>query len=431
MAPDSGSDTDSDSTASEFVSNSRAPDHSVGSASPGESIGRRIRVLYVHNSADIYGASRSLLRLLSVLRESPMIQPFVVLPEEGPLSRRIRDLRVSVTVDPSLSIITRSALRPGRLIPLIAGFPGGAIRMARFIRRTRIDLVHTNTGVIFSPALAARLARVPHVWHIRDSFLEFRQAWPAYAAYMRSLSDRIIAVSNPIAAQFRSGSGVTVVHNGVSMDEFDGDWGRPAAEFRAKHDLGAAFVVGCVGRIKFVRKGQEILIRAASILRQRGVSARYVIVGSPSPGSEDHLDQLKALIADLDLGDSVVLTGEMDDVRPAYAAMDVLVLPSCQPEPFGGVVLEAMAMERPVIATAIGGSLDQVADGETGFLVRPGDPEALADPLERLAHDAPLRAAMGKAGRDRLATRFAFDQMLARFVGVYRECLDERRAPLR
>jgi glycosyltransferase involved in cell wall biosynthesis len=69
----------------------------------------------------------------------------------------------------------------------------------------------------------------------------------------------------------------------------------------------------------------------------------------------------------------VVLTGELADPKPAYAAMDVFVLPSAQPEPFGGVVLEAMAMRRPVVATAIGGSVDQVVDGETGFLVPPGD----------------------------------------------------------
>ena len=222
-------------------------------------------------------------------------------------------------------------------------------------------------------------------------------------------------MSNPIAAQFPAHSNVTVIHNGVGSDEFDGDWQSARTEFRKEHQLGEAFVAGGVGRIKFVRKGQEILIRAADI--------RILIVGSPAPGSEDHLDQLRRMIAELGLSQDVVLTGEMSDVRPAYAAMDVLVLPSCQPEPFGGVVLEAMAMERPVVATAIGGSLDQVADGVTGILVPPGDPTALADQLERLAGDAGLRRDMGRAGRERLLTRFSFDQMLARFEKVYRDCL--------
>src|SRR5205814_9764510 len=107
-----------------------------------------------------------------------------------------------------------------------------------------------------------------------------------------------------------------------------------------------------------------------------------------------------------------LLTGELPDPKPAFAAMDLLVLPSAQPEPFGGVVLEAMAMRRPVIATAIGGSLDQVVDGETGFLVPPGDGQMLADKLELLLRQPELRERMGAAGRERLERCFTIQQMI-------------------
>jgi glycosyltransferase involved in cell wall biosynthesis len=277
-----------------------------------------------------------------------------------------------------------------------------------------------------APALAAKLAAIPHVWHVRDSFLEFRSLWGLYRRYITSLSHQVITVSRPIAAQFTGASNVVVVHNGMPLQEFAAETTTLRDEFRAKYNLGASLVVGCVGRIKFVRKGQEILVQSIALLKERGIHAKFLIVGAPSIGNEDHLTRLRQLIQDLRVADDVIFTGELEDVKPAYGAMDVFVLPSAQPEPFGGVVLEAMAMRRPVIATAIGGSLDQVEDGKTGFLIPPGNSQALADRLATLLLDADLRREMGEAGYDRLAACFSIPQMVARIENVYRTALNPR-----
>ena len=103
--------------------------------------------------------------------------------------------------------------------------------------------------------------------------------------------------------------------------------------------------------------------------------------------------------------------------------MDVFVLPSAQPEPFGGVVMEAMCRGLPVIATNIGGSVQQVADGETGFLVPPGDAAALAEKLELLLRDAALRQRFGAAGSRRIEECFDLKKMVESIEGVYEECL--------
>jgi glycosyltransferase involved in cell wall biosynthesis len=379
------------------------------------------RILYVHNSADLYGASRSLMRLLTLVRQRG-VQPSVLLPETGPLTEVLAESGVEATVDPDLAVMTRGVLRSPRLILFLAKFPLSVWRLSRRIKRGKFALVHTNTGVILSPAFAASLAGVPHVWHVRDSFLEFRSLWQLYRRYITGWSGKVIAVSNPIAAQFGGARNVVVIHNGIPLSEFQED-AAAAAQLRTRYSLGDDPIVGCVGRIKFVRKGQEILVQAAALLKKRGLRARYLIVGAPAPGSDDHLPKLERLIAELDLRDDVILAGEMPDPRPAYAAMDVLVLPSAQPEPFGGVVLEAMAMRRPVVATAVGGSLDQVEDERTGFLVPPGNAIALADKLAVLLADPALRRAMGAAGRTRLEAHFTADQMLEKILGVYDELL--------
>ncbi len=380
-------------------------------------------ILYVHNSADLYGASRSLVRLMSMLPRD-RFNPLVVLPGDGPLKALLEAAGVRVTVHPGLTVIERSLLKSWRLLLLPFQFAASVAFLRRLIRREGITLVHTNTGVIPSPALAAALAGVPHVWHIRDWFQEFRGFWPLYARYIGRFAQRIIAVSEAIAAQFADRRKVTVLHNGFDLAEFTVPKAEHARTFRERWNLGDAFLVGCVGRIKLVRKGQEVLVRAMARVCQEVPEARCVIVGTVFPGNEEHLEELKRLIAELKLQERIVFTGELADPRMVYAALDVLVLPSAQPEPFGGVVMEAMAMGVPVIATAIGGSVDQVAEGETGFLVPPADPAALAERLLELFRNRELRLRLSAAGPRRIQAHFALADKVAALTRIYDGVID-------
>jgi glycosyltransferase involved in cell wall biosynthesis len=385
----------------------------------------RPRILYVHNSADIYGASRSLVRLLRTLDRS-RFEPLALLPAEGPLAEQLRAMAVPVTVFPQLSVITREVFHSWRLPFFALNIPLSALAMWRILKREKIALVHTNTGVILSPGPAAWLAGVPHVWHIRDWFQEFKSFWRFYETWMRRFSTRIIAVSGAIAGQFSDRAKVEVINNGFDIAEFELGAADAGAEFRREHRLGDGPVVGCVGRIKLQRKGQEVLLHAADLLRQRGVRAKYLVVGAPYSGNESHLEVLHTIIREAGLTDDVIFTGELSDPRPAYAAMDIFVLPSAQPEPFGGVVMEAMCMGLPVIATNIGGSVEQVAEGETAYLVPPNDPAALADKLELLLRDAAACKRFGKAGRRRIGEHFTLKGMVEKIVRVYEECLIAR-----
>jgi glycosyltransferase involved in cell wall biosynthesis len=379
-----------------------------------------LKILYVHNSADIYGASRSLTRILSNLNRD-RFEPSVVLPRDGPLKTLTINLKTKVFFDSTLSIIDRYT---GRFRLFCCRFPMSVWRLYRLIRKEGIDLVHTNTAVIFSPGLAAKLAGIPHVWHVRESFDEFpRRLWRLYSKYMRTLSSKIVCVSNAIANQFQDDrQKIVVLHNGFPIDEFAVDQARLRTEFRQHFHIDESeFVVACVGRIKWKRKGQEFLVQAAALLRDAGKPVRVLIVGQPWPGNEMHLEQLHDLVDKLTLKDRVIFTGELPDARPAYAASDVLALPSAQPEPFAGVVMEAMAMGKPVIATAIGGSLDQVTDGQTGYLVPPADPSALAEKIRVLVEDPNLRRRMGEAGAERVRTHFGVDRMVQVLQGIYSE----------
>jgi glycosyltransferase involved in cell wall biosynthesis len=390
----------------------------AGDASP-------IRVLFVHYPSDLYGASRCLLRLIDSL-PAPRFRCTVLLSRDGLFCQKLQQRGIPVILYEGLAIVERRTLRSWRLLTLLPKFVLSAVRIRSLIKAHGISIVHTNTGIILSSALASKLAGVPHVWHIRDWFGEFVTLWKAFSAYILWSSERVLCVSQAIARQFPSSDKVTVLNDGFSLSEFEIDRQLVSSEFRAQYGLGNDFVIGVVGRIKFVRKGQEILVEAADTLRKRGYSFKYILVGSVFPGNEQHLRRLRQLIERLGLERQVLLLGELEDTRPAYAAMDLLVLPSAQPEPFAGVVMEAMAMGVPVIGTNIGGTVEQIVDGETGFLVPPCDPVSLADKIEVLYKDPQLRRRFSQSAIDRIQQRFSLDDMVKRIAAVYEEIAPER-----
>lgn len=385
-----------------------------------------MRILFVHFPSDLYGAGRSLVRLTGELTKRGHTV-HVLLARDGHLLEPLRNAGATIHVQASMGVIERSGLSGWGLIRLAFHAVQAVLDTAYRILSIRPNIVHTNTGIIFSGALGATLAGVPHVWHLRDWFGEFPGLWRWYSRFILAASARVICVSAPIAAQFPPSSKVRVVNNGFDMREFIIDESKSRHEFRHALGLADELLIGMVGRIKLLRKGQDTFVRAASLLEARGIHARYVIVGSPYQGNETHLVSLRQLIDELGLKERVALVGELSDTLPAYAAMDIFVLPSAQPEPFGGVVMEAMALGRPVIATNIGGSPEQVVDGVTGLLISPNDPLALADALERMTRDCAFRERCGRAGRKRIEEHFRLTAMVDRLLEEYAHVLNQRR----
>jgi glycosyltransferase involved in cell wall biosynthesis len=378
------------------------------------------RILYVHNSADYYGASRSLLRLIDCLDKNKF-EPFVVLPENGRLVELLEKRGIKVIILPRLTVISRYLKTPGAVLQFMLNFPRAVAQLYGLIKKNNITLVHTNTAVIPASALAARIAGVPHIWHVREFFSEFKKLWFFYRRYMLAFSTCVVAVSRAAAEQFGSNVKVCVVHNGFDINVFKVDRQRLGDEFRRKHGLAGKFVVGCVGRIKFQRKGQDIFLKALALMKERGRSVAGLVVGAPYHANEGELDRLQNLARDLGIERDIVMTGEVEDTRPAYAAMDVSVLPSALPEPFGGVVLESMGMKLPVVATNIGGTPEQIENGVTGYLVKPGDAQELAAALIRLQDDPALAKTMGEVGYERLSRFFDWQQTTKVIAQLYED----------
>jgi len=378
-----------------------------------------MKILSVNNTADLYGASRCMERLFGrFVQEGHEVH--VVLPEHGPLADLFEACGAHVHIHRYLAVIDRARFRSVRgCLRFLLFFLLSVLWIVALILRLRIDLIHTNTIVMPSPAMAAFITGRNHIWHVRELLSEFGWMWKPYQRYIYLLSSAIVAISHCTGDQFDPEllGKVHVIYDGLddAATIADPAW---VQAFRASFSSETK-LIGVVGRIKWHRKGQEVLVRAAALLRHQHPEAQYVIVGSTAPGNEDHEIRLRELISECGLEKTVLLTGDCHDPASVFAALDIAVAPSIQPEPFGCVVIEAMAQGTPVVGSHCGGISEQIVDGVSGILFTPGDSEALATALDTLLRAPGLRERIASEGRRRVREHFTLESTYRAMAGVF------------
>ncbi len=394
-------------------------------SSRGAAAGPR-RIFYLHGTSEIGGSDVSLLRLVQRL-DRARFQPIVALPARGPLVSALEACGADVVIEPRMRKLTT---RRGRayLGPYLANYPVAVARLVRLVRARGVDLVHTNTIHNLYGLAAAKLARRPHVWHVREIVWQSRVVRSVERA-LAARSDRVIVTSDAVGALFRRADGglpphVRKVPNGVDLDAFCP--GPPDPQVRVA--LGAARdepLVGTVCRLD-AWKGVDVFVQAAALVHRRVPAARFAVVGGPIEGQEAYAATLEQLARRLDLADAVRFAGWRfgpADMPEVYRALTLVVLPSRRPEPFGLVLVEAMASGRPVVATDDGGPREICAPGETGVLVPPGDADALAAAMAWMLEHPEEARAMGEAGRRRAEGRYDLRAAVRAIESIYDELL--------
>ncbi len=381
----------------------------------------RRSILYLHTTSEVGGSDVSLVRLVAGL-DRERYRACVALPSDGPLVPRLKAAGATVVVLPAMLKLT-SRRGWAYLVGYVLNFPRALWALRQVIVREGIDLIHTNTIHILYGGPVAWLTRTPHVWHIREivwqrGWLRHLELWMA-----RHLATRIVATSDAVAAMFgpvgRRPATLVKVSNGIETDRF-----HPGAAVDLRASLGvspAETLVGIVCRLD-VWKGVDVFIDAAALVTGDRPDVRFVVVGGPVIGLEDYAASLRTQSSARGL-DSVLIWTDWaygpDDMPEVHRAIDILLLASTQPEPFGLVVVEAMATGRPVIATAHGGPCELIEDEVTGLLVAPGSAEALASAIRTLVDDRERALAMGLAGRLRAQSHYSSEAYIAGVHRVY------------
>ena len=342
----------------------------------------------------------------------------MVLPEPGPLSDDLRAAGTEVLTGP-LAVVRREHLHPRGATGLAARAlrDGGAL--AALARHRGVGLIHSNTSAVLAGAPAAAIAGLPHVWHIREIYTGFGRLWPAHRRLLLSATV-LPCVSAATAAQFRGSPKAQVLGDGLAVAA------RRAPRGAARASLGLAPdapVIAVLGRISGW-KGQDMLVRALAQppLHERG--AIGLLAGDAWPGAPERLAQVLALAAELGVSDRLVTPGFVEDVDTVYGAADLVAVPSTQPDPLPGAAIEAAAAGCAVIASAHGGLPEIIRDGETGRLVAPGDPGALAVVAAQLLDDPRESERLGRQAAHDVRGRFASARLTDKIATLYATVLD-------
>lgn len=304
-------------------------------------------------------------------------------------------------------------------------------RLAKLIRREQVDLVHARSRApAWSAFLAAERCGIPLVTTFHGTYRTGGTLKQRYNSIM-ARGERVIAISHFIAEHIHSVYGVPmsrlrVIHRGTDLDHFNPDnvsaqrMITQAAHWRLEDGFPLVLLPGRLTRWK----GQSVLIEALARLQRRDL--RCIILGSDQ-GRTGYRQELESLIVSRGLGGIVRLIERADDLPAAYMLSDVVVSASTEPEAFGRVLVEAQALGRPVIGTDHGGSRETVVDGETGWLVPPGDPDALAEAIDQVIGLTPAqRMSVAERCRAHVRAHFGRDTMCAKTLDVYNEVLGGR-----
>ena len=323
-----------------------------------------------------------------------------------------------------------SMLRAGvDLVPVPGHAPGTtdrltALKLRRLIRERSIDVVHTHDvhGLIDATVCRRLMPNLRHVHTFHFGNYPHRDPFSQRAERLCWRSpDALVAVGHEQAAAIQDLYGISngrmrVIWNGVEEPV-----PVPACEFRARLEAAPRPVILSISTL-IEQKGIDHLLRAARILQDRGVKFRLVVVG------HGHLRApLERHSAELGLGECVEFLGWVPDAaRRVLPFCDVFVQSSLW-EAMSVVVLEAMAAARPMAVTRVGENAQVVSDEESGLLVPPADPRALADSLARLIADEGLRARLGAAARARYLKRFTTQSMIEAYEALYLGLAEARR----
>ena len=385
----------------------------------------KVRILYIIGSLRLGGAEKQVAELALGLDKSRYEVDICCLNEAGPLVEDIRQNGVKVAVfDVSLLYGKFNPLSYIHALRHIFG-------IRRYIKERKPDIVH---GYLFTAyivgAICGRWAGVPVIIASRRSLGYFKDDKPwrqKLENYVNKKTDYILvnskAVWEDVLRRERNCEGkIRLIYNGVDLKKYRPDGAVP--EMRREWGLGGSdIVVGSVANLIHYKGHLEIL-EAAAMLKSDFPNLRFVFAGRDGGMEGAILEKISAL----GLEDKIILTGSRVDVENIMPAFDILLLASHE-EGFSNVLLEGMACARPIVATNVGGNAESVVDGETGLVIPPRDPTAIAAALRKLLTDGALREQFGRAGRSRVEQYFSRERLIQNMDEFYREIIQRFHLP--
>lgn len=378
-----------------------------------DSMGKRMTVLFSVTDLERHGVQHQVLELVKGLDKARFRPVVLTLSSGGPMEREYRAILGSNLI---------SLGRKGKYDFLCL------FKVCRILRRMKVDVVQPFiTPATFFTLLPALLCHTPvKIVTERNSVMEKDYGGFGFNLYQKveNLLSRFAdwAVANSGAGReylIERGikpSRTKVIYNGINNSHLTCD---SEAVAQVRQRLGVPTggrVVGMVARM-FSAKRHDIFLQAAAMVNRVVPDTRFVLLGDGALRS--HLEKLSQ---ELGLASKAIFFGEQRDVVPYLSTFDIFVL-SSDTEGLSLSICEAMALGKPVVATDVGGNRELVEEGKTGFLVSPGNPEALSEAIIRLIRDPDIAQSMGQRGKEKIAKQLSLERYLDEYQSLYEETL--------
>jgi len=331
------------------------------------------KILLLHSSNDMYGASRIVLQVIDILIKAKY-EVFVILPYEGVLNKIITDKGASCSVY-NLGVFRKKYMNLKGLYNRFLKIKKAKNHIANYIDKQRIDLLYTSTSVIISGGLAAKKSGIPSISHVHEIPTSNKLYEIFSGLFLRYFSKTVIVVSNSVAKHWQpylKRNQLFKVYNGIIFPFTN-------ASFNTKSKTVQNITVTSIARL-IPYKGHKYFIEVAKELIKLNDQYQFLIVGDTFSGYESYEEELKILVSENDLHQNIHFLGYRSDVQAILAKTDLFFHPSIAPDPLPTVLFEAIKMKVPLVATKLGGAVEILDNGNCGLLV-PHNNEIIAADL--------------------------------------------------
>jgi glycosyltransferase involved in cell wall biosynthesis len=372
-------------------------------------------VLYIHQSAELYGSDKTLLIFLKNINKIEFF-PVVVLPNEGPLKTELEKIGVKVIVTPVLKLYRDIFTFKNGFKFLKDMFISVSI-LNKLHKEHKFDIVYSNTLAVLLGAIFSKKKNIKHTWHVHEIIEHPKTIAWLFPKLLNYFSTKIICNSeatkkNIVTREIKNLNKTVVVHNGIQIEE--------TTNVVKREDLGYTendIIITLVGRISRL-KGHNWLLQTFNEYFKNTNTIKLLFVGSPVPNQEYYLHDIEAYITSNNLSKSVKIIPFTLNLAGIWNITDIALMPSTEKESFGLVAAEAMMAKKPVIGSNHGGLMEVVVNNETGFLVEPNNKIALKEALEKLINNPELRTTFGEKGAQRATENFGIEKYVRKIEDI-------------
>ncbi|MBL7886374.1 MAG: glycosyltransferase family 4 protein [Flavobacterium sp.] len=385
-------------------------------------------ILFIHQSAELYGSDKTILMFISKL-DKTKYKSIVILPFDGPLKREFEKNNITVVIAPVLKLY-RKMFTPSNLMKLLKEYKEGLKIINQLHKEHNFQLVYSHTLAALIGIIFASKNKVKHLWHVQEIIAKPKLFNWVFKRILSLKSNHKIAYDSHETMRFWiEGSTILTqkseaVWNGIDVDQKVNYSQEQINAVRTDFFKVSPneLVIALVGRINSW-KGQPLLLDAFYLLTKKFDNIKLVFIGSAPPNQENFEITLNEKIKEYQLQNKALIIPFQEEIGKFWDSIDIAVVPSTEPEPFGMVVIEAMLSEKPVVASNHGGPTEIVLPNETGFLFEPNNKESLAENIEKLIVDPVLRKRLGTNGKKRAIEVFSVDNHVRHFEKIFEEIL--------